>query len=115
MLRVKQMAEQKIVDELYNKVLAAVNGKSISVGELVGVTLHAMQLVQLAPGLSGLEKKALVTGLVQRIVSDSGLLSAADAAAANLFIAVTLPTLIDTMKAIAKTGADLVRATQCCW
>lgn len=105
-----------IIDGLYDTVADTYRAKTVGVSDLVTVALYAMQLAELHTELAGPEKKQVVERVVERLVAESGLLGAEEAPAAQTFLAATLPTLIDTFVAVAKTGGKLIgkKLLSCC-
>lgn len=101
---------------LYTALVDSYAPGSVAVSDLVEVALHAMQLAEDEEALAGAAKKALVAQVLRRVVDEAGVVAAADADAARAFLESTLPTLIDVLVDVAKTGGSLVakKVRLCC-
>ena len=105
------MASQAVIDKLYNEIVETFDG--VTADGLGKIALRLINLAQLQKGLTGPEKKDLVTHVVKKIVTDSGLLAEGELAAANIFIDVALPGMIDLLKDAFNAGAELAKSCGC--
>jgi len=71
-----------------------VNYKGVDASNIALLTVHVMQAVEVVPGLTGDEKKAIVLKVIEMIVADSPL-SDSTKQLLDLFIENTLPIVID--------------------
>ena len=87
---------QQDIQNVYNNVKKIFVDKSVDTANIVNLTVHTMQLVEVIPHLTGGDKKNIVIEVIKLLISDSPL-DDNTKAALDLIVQTTLPILIDTI------------------
>lgn len=95
------------VADIHSKIKSLVVNRRLDAGTLIEITTHAMSVVEQYPNLSGPSKKAVVLGVVSRIVDEVPV----DDSTKNILnttIQLVLPTVIDKLVDFANYGGGLI-------
>ena len=103
------MNNDQVIQEIYEEALAIVRD-GFQYTDFVGTLGIIMRLCQLRQDLKGkgAEKKSVAMAVFKLIATESGILTPDEAEMAGTFMVTTLPSLIDTLKSIAR---DIAQAT----
>lgn len=89
-----------LFNEIYDKIKAAVIGRTINASNLASIAVTAMQIVEAYPKLLGYQKKELVINIICKIIVDLPVTDDTEMLLLSTAKAV-LPMLIDTVVAAA--------------
>lgn len=102
-------AVSTLLDSCYAQVMATIYKGNVEPTDIIVIVATAMQIVQKQGQLSGAQKKELVIGIMNKIITQSGLVDPKDQAACLLILNTAVPIAIDTIVSAFQGKIDLTK------